>query len=68
MPVIFRPEDELKWLEETQDPEVLKELFEPFPAELMESYEVETLPSRGDNGPQTVMPKSEITSALDDFF
>jgi putative SOS response-associated peptidase YedK len=68
MPVILEPEDELRWLDLDEEPEALKVLFEPYPANLMISYEVESLPSRGDNGPQTVMPKSDITSALDDFF
>ncbi|OUM96421.1 MAG: hypothetical protein A9Z00_13455 [Thermobacillus sp. ZCTH02-B1] len=41
MPVILRPEDEALWLDRSvRDPEALKPLFRPYPADELEAYPV----------------------------
>jgi len=41
MPVILRPEDEALWLDRSvRDPEALRHLYEPYPADELEAYPV----------------------------
>jgi putative SOS response-associated peptidase YedK len=56
MPAILRPEDELRWLDPSQDSQLAAE---PFPAELMEAYAVKPLVNSWENeGPELVEPAS----------
>ena len=56
MPAILRPEDELRWLDPLQDPQLAAE---PFPAELMEAYSVKPLVNSWENeGPELLAPAS----------
>ncbi len=44
MPVILHPQEYSLWLDrEVSDPETLKQLFIPYPADVMESYQVSSL-------------------------
>jgi putative SOS response-associated peptidase YedK len=58
MPVILRPEDELRWLDPSVDIEKAKRLaLEPLPAEFMEAYAVKPLVNSWENeGPELVEP------------
>lgn len=54
MPAILRREDELRWLDPSQDSQLAAE---PFPAELMEAYAVKPLVNSWENeGPELVEP------------
>ncbi|MHA2168507.1 MAG: SOS response-associated peptidase [Candidatus Kariarchaeaceae archaeon] len=66
MPAII-PHDEIEdWFNYDQDPDVLQTMLRPYDEKLMESYQVDPLPSRGDNGPNTI--RAVTSSSLDDFF
>ncbi|MBV8719802.1 MAG: SOS response-associated peptidase [Chloroflexi bacterium] len=58
MPVILRPEDELRWLDPGVDADEAKRLaLAPFPADLMEAYAVRPLVNSWENeGPELVEP------------
>ena len=66
MPVIIPHNLIEKWLDPKQTSETLISLLKPFPDHEMDSWQVDPLPSRGDNGPDTIKPAG--TSGLADFF
>lgn len=81
MPVIIRREDEERWLDPDTNPKELVDIFESYPAELMEVYPVSTfMNSPKNNSERCVIPVNADTvyrekfgfdenqSSLDDFF
>ncbi|MHA2504448.1 MAG: SOS response-associated peptidase [Candidatus Kariarchaeaceae archaeon] len=68
MPLIIPPDAVDLWLDPTTPFDQVQDIIQPFPSNKMTSWEVESLPSRGDNGPDTIKPKSQKSTSLDDFF
>ena len=56
MPVIFKKPEMDQWLEPGTTEESLLKLLKTFPGEEMKTWQVERLPARGDNGPDTIKP------------
>ena len=56
-----------QWLSPGMETNDLLKMLLPFDEELMESYEVNSLPAKGDNGPDTIKPLGKATG-LDEFF
>jgi putative SOS response-associated peptidase YedK len=63
MPAILRPEHEARWLDPSiTDPDELLALLEPFPAELMQAYQVAPLVNSFKNeSPELILPVSADT-------
>jgi len=61
MPVILHPEEYGLWLDrEVTDPERLKALYQPYPADMMEMYPVSTLANSPRNdSPECIEPLQE---------
>jgi len=54
MPVIFSSDSVKTWLEPSQNQEDLLSMLKPYTANEMDSWIVNSLPSKGDNGPDTI--------------
>jgi putative SOS response-associated peptidase YedK len=55
MPVMLRPEDEGRWLDQVLPVEAVQELLTPFPADLLTAYEVSaTVNSPAYNAPEAI--------------
>ncbi|MFX1507882.1 MAG: SOS response-associated peptidase [Promethearchaeota archaeon] len=68
MPVIFNRKQADFWLDHDKTQEELLVMLNPFEGE-MNSWIVDTLPSKGDNGPKTIKPtKKRPTKTLAEFF
>lgn len=67
MPAILTNSELETWLNYDINLDDVRGLLRPYDDDQMESYQVNPLPSRGDNGPDTIKPVSE-NSGLDDFF
>ena len=61
MPVVLSPDEYRTWLERTTtDPTSLKKMFQPYPADLMEMWQVSPLVNNVKNdGPELVVPVGE---------
>ena len=61
MPVVLSPDEYRTWLERTTtDPISLKKMFQPYPADLMEMWQVSPLVNNVKNdGPELVVPVGE---------
>lgn len=55
MPVIFNKKQVQFWLDHEKTQEQLSAMLKPYEG-AMSSWIVETLPSKGDNGPETIKP------------
>jgi len=64
MPVILRPDQEKKWLDNYSSEAELLELLKPYPNELMLSYTVSPLVNSVQNDSQSLLRK---TSPMDQF-
>ena len=62
MPVILHPQEYDTWLDrEITNPEQLKQLYQPYPADLMEMYSVSQLVNSNlKDGPELIRPLSEL--------
>ena len=69
MPVIFNKEEVFQWLDYTKSQDELLAMLKPFQGE-MNSWIVNTLPGRGDNGPDTIKlaKKKKAKKGLSEFF
>lgn len=69
MPVIFNKKQVQFWLDHEKTQEQLSAMLKPYEGE-MNSWIVDTLPSKGDNGPETIKPvkKKRPKTTLSDFF
>jgi len=69
MPVIFNEKQVDSWLDHKKTQEELSAMLKPYEGEL-NSWIVDPLPSKGDNGPETIKPakKKRSSKALTDFF
>ena len=65
MPVIFTKEKVGGWLNYDKTQEYLLDILKPYEGE-MKSWIVDTLPGRGDNGPDTIKPAKK-KKRLSDF-
>jgi putative SOS response-associated peptidase YedK len=68
MPVILAPESESLWLDATiQEPNLLADLLQPYPSELMESYEVSpVVNSPANDVPECIEPPAEEDESEND--
>ena len=69
MPVIFTKKQVNFWLDHDKTQEELSVMLKPYDGEI-NSWIVDTLPSKGDNGPETIKPakKRRSTKTLSEFF
>ncbi|MHA2053439.1 MAG: SOS response-associated peptidase [Candidatus Hodarchaeales archaeon] len=69
MPVIFNKKQVDLWLDHEKTQEELSVMLKPYEGEL-NSWIVDTLPSKGDNGPETIKPikKKRSEKTLSEFF
>ena len=69
MPVIFNKKQVDFWLDYDNTQDDLLAMLKPYVGE-MNSWIVNTLPSKGDNGPDTIKPvkKKKPKTTLSDFF
>jgi putative SOS response-associated peptidase YedK len=69
MPVIFNKKQVKIWLDYEKTQDKLSALLKPYDGE-MNSWIVDSLPSKGDNGPDTIKPakKKRPETTLSEFF
>jgi putative SOS response-associated peptidase YedK len=69
MPVIFSKKQVINWLDYEKTQEELSAMLKPYGGEI-NSWIVNTLPSKGDNGPETIKPvkKKKPEPTLSEFF
>lgn len=67
MPAIIARNKIKTWLDPSTDLETIQAMLQPYDDRQMLSWEVDPLPARGDNGPDTIK-KSAKSSNIDNFF
>ena len=61
MPVILKPEDYARWLDDTTPLESIRELLKPYPADVMESFTVSPYVNKPiHDGPECLQPVESI--------